>query len=479
MVPATTTHNFGGCAHSQRKPTHKFCNECGALLPSPHGLLASSTPAAPPVNLRPAPVRPPAQPGASPPAQFGPRKDFSKPEARARAATGPTANFAQQQQRTQPPVPARQPQTTTAAGSGAPPRHLGRSSPTSTSSPNSPSHPAPLARPGYARTQSPSHTATTLAAYSPPSQSLARSSPPTAVNARSAGWSASPSSAATPPPSVPARSRPMIVGSSNGGSGGYGGSASAPVSTYNSAAAGGFSLFGGSSSTSPDQRYISAPQPSTRPGESEMTKEERELKKLLREVEKEKERVLQEERLKQREKEFEKEEEQYTKEKQRDYIQKLNAGKLEMGQRESVYVHQKKDAPVLTLQLLDETIIEKHNSQTYTLYRIRVTWGDCVWTIQRRYSQFSDFHKSVKWKTNVKLPYPLPGKKLIGSLEDEVVEQRKVGLRQYLKGVEERQMELVNNEKYEQLFIRFVGPFQLGDTKDHVPGNKMPFKVKL
>lgn len=210
-----------------------------------------------------------------------------------------------------------------------------------------------------------------------------------------------------------------------------------------------------------------------------MTKEERELKKLLREVEKEKERVLQEERLKQREKEFEKEEEQYTKEKQRDYIQKLNAGKLEMGQRESVYVHQKKDAPVLTLQLLDETIIEKHNSQTYTLYRIRVTWGDCVWTIQRRYSQFSDFHKSVKWKTNVKLPYPLPGKKLIGSLEDEVVEQRKVGLRQYLKGVEERQMELVNNEKYEQLFIRFVGPFQLGDTKDHVPGNKMPFKVKL
>jgi hypothetical protein len=102
--------------------------------------------------------------------------------------------------------------------------------------------------------------------------------------------------------------------------------------------------------------------------------------------------------------------------------EKLNAGKLEMGQRESVYVHQKKDAPVLTLQLLDETIIEKHNSQTYTvllqhcthdthartharthdrtlmvvywqLYRIRVTWGDCVWTIQRRYSQFSDFHK--------------------------------------------------------------------------------------
>lgn len=74
MVPATTTHNFGGCTHSQRKPTHKFCNECGVLLPSPHGLLASSTPAAPTVNLRPAAVRPPAQPGASPPARFGPPK---------------------------------------------------------------------------------------------------------------------------------------------------------------------------------------------------------------------------------------------------------------------------------------------------------------------------------------------------------------------------------------------------------------------
>jgi hypothetical protein len=273
MVPATTTHNFGGCTHSQRKPTHKFCNECGVLLPSPHGLLASSTPAAPTVNLRPAAVRPPAQPGASPPARFGPpkvphpllslsaaapntvrlcvchRQDFSKPETRARAATGPTASFAQQQ-RTQPPVPARQPQTTTAAASAGaphmPPRHLGRSSPTSAASPNSPGHPAPPARPGYARAHSPSHTATTLAAYSPPlqsstpSQSLARSSP-TAVNARPAGWSAS------PPPSVPARSRPMAVGSG-------GGSASAPVSTYNSAAL----------SSSTDQRYISAPQPSTR-----------------------------------------------------------------------------------------------------------------------------------------------------------------------------------------------------------------------
>jgi predicted secreted acid phosphatase len=51
--------------------------------------------------------------------------------------------------------------------------------------------------------------------------------------------------------------------------------------------------------------------------------------------------------------------------------EKLNAGKLEMGQRESVYVHQKKDAPVLTLQLLDETIIEKHNSQTYTVLQHR------------------------------------------------------------------------------------------------------------
>jgi hypothetical protein len=51
-----------------------------------------------------------------------------------------------------------------------------------------------------------------------------------------------------------------------------------------------------------------------------MTKEERDLQRVLREVEREKEKVLQEERLKQREKEFEKEEEQYTKEKQREYL---------------------------------------------------------------------------------------------------------------------------------------------------------------
>jgi hypothetical protein len=42
--------------------------------------------------------------------------------------------------------------------------------------------------------------------------------------------------------------------------------------------------------------------------------------------------------------------------------------------------------------------------------------------------------QSVKWKTNVKLPYKLPGKKFMGSLEDDVIEERKVGLRQYLKG---------------------------------------------
>jgi hypothetical protein len=47
--------------------------------------------------------------------------------------------------------------------------------------------------------------------------------------------------------------------------------------------------------------------------------------------------------------------------------EKLKEGKLDLGQRESVYVHQKKGAPVLTLQLLDETLIEKHNGQTYTV----------------------------------------------------------------------------------------------------------------
>lgn len=40
------------------------------------------------------------------------------------------------------------------------------------------------------------------------------------------------------------------------------------------------------------------------------------------------------------------------------------------------------------------------------------------------------------------------------------------------------QLEFLNNEKYEQILIRFLGPFQLGDTKDHVP-HKLPFKVKL
>ena len=169
--------------------------------------------------------------------------------------------------------------------------------------------------------------------------------------------------------------------------------------------------------------------------------------------------------------------------------EKLNAGKLEMGQRESVYVHQKKDVPVLTLQLLDETLIEKHHSQTYTVLlqhcthnthaharqnpdcgalavvpnpsdmgRLRVDDSASLLPVQRLsqgeplrslptaciYLRDSSVivcvscvpvcRQSIKWKTNIKLPYPLPGKKLIGSLEDEVVEQRKVGLRQYLKG---------------------------------------------
>lgn len=164
----------------------------------------------------------------------------------------------------------------------------------------------------------------------------------------------------------------------------------------------------------------------------------------------------------------------------------MTTGQLELGPaRESVYVHQKKDSAILSLELLEETGTEKHNAQSYTVlrtsmplllrvertltrmrphdglvqvYRIRVKWGDCVWTLQRRYSQFREFHQvillsiviififiifmvsrsvmvqAVKWKTSVKLPYPIPKKHLLHSLDYNVIEERKAGLRQYLKG---------------------------------------------
>lgn len=118
---------------------------------------------------------------------------------------------------------------------------------------------------------------------------------------------------------------------------------------------------------------------------------------------------------------------------------KLNAGPLELGPaRESVYVHRMKDHAIVSLDLLEETLTDKHRSHAYTVstrgrplselllpsrwpaliipspslvwgdarqvYKVKVMWTDCVWTIQRRYSQFREFNKVIPLSTTMPVP---------------------------------------------------------------------------
>ena len=71
-------------------------------------------------------------------------------------------------------------------------------------------------------------------------------------------------------------------------------------------------------------------------------------------------------------------------------------------------------------------------SQSYTLYEVRVSAGGKAWTVEHRYSEFSDLRsKLVK---GVKLP-PFPAKKWFGNSEKKVIEERRAQLQNFLQAV--------------------------------------------
>ncbi len=73
-------------------------------------------------------------------------------------------------------------------------------------------------------------------------------------------------------------------------------------------------------------------------------------------------------------------------------------------------------------------------SKQHTVYTIFCSKGKHGWMVQRRYTQFCQLHAQLTDVGLAGLP-ELPGKKLVGNMEPEFVEQRRVGLEGYLQQV--------------------------------------------
>ncbi|XP_071960487.1 uncharacterized protein [Antedon mediterranea] len=75
--------------------------------------------------------------------------------------------------------------------------------------------------------------------------------------------------------------------------------------------------------------------------------------------------------------------------------------------------------------------------ETFTVYVIQVTMGECFWTVKHRYSEFHELHEKLVSDKKVEKS-ALPPKKLIGNTSKSFIQKRKQELAVYLQKLMER-----------------------------------------
>lgn len=94
-------------------------------------------------------------------------------------------------------------------------------------------------------------------------------------------------------------------------------------------------------------------------------------------------------------------------------------------------------APNLELSIPDTT--ESNTSSKYTLYNINVRLPLRSYTVQKRYSEFLEFHKSLVAQVSGPPPAPLPGKRYFVHTVSNPThrEERRQGLERYIRAINE------------------------------------------
>jgi len=98
------------------------------------------------------------------------------------------------------------------------------------------------------------------------------------------------------------------------------------------------------------------------------------------------------------------------------------------------YLEQPKSKPpTLTIPFtLEETSAKK----IFTVYHIKVEMLGKIWMVKRRYSEFRDLFEKLKKEYPKKVAnLKIPGKKLVGNMESDLIEERKLGLQIFLANI--------------------------------------------
>ncbi|KJE97630.1 kinesin family member 1C, variant [Capsaspora owczarzaki ATCC 30864] len=74
-----------------------------------------------------------------------------------------------------------------------------------------------------------------------------------------------------------------------------------------------------------------------------------------------------------------------------------------------------------------------HKESRFHFYIVRIRVGDNVWDLQRRYSQFREFHLAIRSKFPSGVKIMFPPRKTIGHRNPDFVERRRIRLESYLR----------------------------------------------
>jgi len=82
------------------------------------------------------------------------------------------------------------------------------------------------------------------------------------------------------------------------------------------------------------------------------------------------------------------------------------------------------------------TLEETSAKKTYTVYHIKVEMMGKIWVVKRRYSEFRDLYEKLKKDFAKRVDkLKMPSKKLVGNMESELIEERRIGLQQFLMDI--------------------------------------------
>jgi len=121
----------------------------------------------------------------------------------------------------------------------------------------------------------------------------------------------------------------------------------------------------------------------------------------------------------------------------------------------------------------------KNGKPDFVVYKVDVVYGDNLWTIFRKYSQFTQldgfFKKDIRGYSECLPPKPKDYKTV--KFDNNFLRERQRIVDEYMQILCSSRGSIFAGEFCSVAFTRFIAPIQLGDIKG--PGFILPFKLEF